>query len=200
MKMYLDKAKKRMKEINERKKQIKAMGVKDPYGKLSPNEPQPCTEEEVKALEEKLGRPLPSSYREFLLWMGKGVGKGTFMYGSDFFVWSWEQEQEMLELAREVLQDDQFPGELPEDAFVFFFHLSYTFCFFRLSEGEDPPVYLWFETYTEFKKINEHFSDWLLREIELHGEGVELYAPSSTEVKEGSSDVFRESEEKDGRN
>jgi len=100
----------------------------------------------------------------------------------------------MLELAREVLQDDQFPGELPEDAFVFFFHLSHAFCFFRLSEGDDPPVYLWVEGYTEFKKTHEHFSDWLMKEIELHGRGVELHGelmlkrlgkaePSSTDVK-----------------
>lgn len=193
--MYLDKAKKRMEEINELKRQLKAMGVEDSaLGQLRLNEPQPCTEEEVKALEEKLGRPLPSAYREFLLWMGKGVGDGTFMSSEDFFVWNWEREQDMLELAREVLQDDQFPGELPEDAFVFFFSLSHAFCFFRLSEGDDPPVYLWVEGYTEFKKTDEHFSDWLMKEIELHGKVVELYGermlkrlgkaePSSTDVK-----------------
>ncbi len=191
--MYFEEAKKKMEEISKMKEFLNSMGMEG--GELSLDKPRPCTEEEVKALEEKLGRPLPSSYREFLLWMGKGVGNGDamrFMCSEDFFIWNWEQEQEMLELAREVLQDDQFPGELPEDAFVFFFHLSYIFCFFRLSEGDDPPVYLWEETCTEFKKTHEHFSDWLLKEIEIHGEGVELYAPSSTEVK---GDVSGESEE-----
>ncbi|MEM1544609.1 MAG: SMI1/KNR4 family protein [Candidatus Bathyarchaeia archaeon] len=55
-------------------------------GHLRLNELKPCTEEEMKALEEKLGRSLPAAYREFLLWTGKRVGRGTFMRNEDFFV------------------------------------------------------------------------------------------------------------------
>jgi len=43
------------------------------------NQPQPCTEEEVRALEEKLGQSLPAAYREFLLWMGHGAKGGSWM-------------------------------------------------------------------------------------------------------------------------
>ncbi|MFN3422139.1 MAG: SMI1/KNR4 family protein [Armatimonadota bacterium] len=125
--MYLNKAKHRLEEINEMKRKLKAMGIKDSaWGELRLNEPQPCTEEEVRALEEKLGKSLPAAYREFLLWMGKGVGKGKFMTSEDFFIWNWE-------------------------------------------------------------KTHEHFSDWLLEEIEQHGEGVELYAPSSIEMEGNAS-------------
>lgn len=177
--MYLERAKRRLEEINEMKKRFKEMGIEgSDWGELRLNEPEPCTEDEVKALEEKLGRTLPEAYKEFLLWMGKGVGKGNLMAGEDFFVWNWEKEQEMLKLVRELFEEDEFPGELPEDAFVFLFHQGYSFLFFRLSEGDDPPVYLWIESETSFQKISEHFSDWLLERIELHGKSVKNYGES----------------------
>ncbi|MFN4180800.1 MAG: hypothetical protein ACK4I8_10840, partial [Armatimonadota bacterium] len=60
-----------------------------------------------------------------------------------------------------------------------------------------PPVYLWCEGYTEFKKTHEHFSDWLLKEIELDWQVVKGYGESMLKkVGKTIEDVFGDGEEK----
>jgi hypothetical protein len=115
--MYLDKAKKKEEALHQ-------VGFEDLV---------PCTEDEIAFLERWLKRPCPQAYREFLHWMGYWGG-GLFV-GSDFF---YERLMNMQEWARALLEEDHYPGELPEDAFVFFMHQGYRFYFFRFSEGADP--------------------------------------------------------------
>lgn len=124
-----------------------------------------CTEEEVSILEQKIGRFLPAAYREFLLWMGRGTG-GLFQ-GSECLYWDVIPLQKA---AADLMQEDEFSGPFPEDAFVLLMHQGYQFHFFRTSEGDDPPVYHYLEGQEEssMKLVYSHFSDFLLAMVENH--------------------------------
>lgn len=145
--MYLDKAKKLFEESNV----------------VAPDSFKPCTEEEVRALEERAGRPLPEVYKEFLLWMGHGAG--GFLAGTHCL---YEHLPDIQEGAVELLEENTFPEPLPDDAFVFLMHQGYQFMFFRLSEGDDPPVYYYHESVhkTAFERRFDHFSQVLMLEAE----------------------------------
>lgn len=131
------------------------------YGK-----PIPCTGGEVQELEKALGHRLPEAYRAFLFWMGHSGG--GFLRGSDCF---YEQLRDIQIFAKELLEEDQFGGVLPEEAFVFFMHQGYQFNFFCFNEGEDPPVYVYREeipVQTTFSRLYPTVSDFLVTEMEGH--------------------------------
>ncbi|MFB2837368.1 SMI1/KNR4 family protein [Floridanema evergladense] len=147
--MYLDRVKKQLIELKL----------------ASPDELLGCTQDEVVELEEKLGILLPKAYQEFLLLMGHGAGR--FLRGSDCFF------KDLLVLKRwaiELLEENNFPESLPEDAFVFLMHQGYQFSFFRVSQGDDPPTYSYCEgtDETAFIKSHDKYSDFLMTEVEIH--------------------------------
>jgi len=133
----------------------------------------PCTENEVSALEQKLGLVLPQTYIEFLLWMGHGAG--SFLQGESVFY----QDLPLDEEARQLLVEDGIAIPLPEDAFVFYMHQGYQFMFMRLTEGPNPPVYYYGEEQAAylseeqrertFTLLYESFSAFLVATIEEHG-------------------------------
>jgi hypothetical protein len=147
--LYLDRVKKRLDELYM----------------LPPAELKPCTEEEIVELEQRLGVKLPQAYREYLLWMGHGGG--SFTVGTECL---YEDLPQIQHWARELLEEDQFLLKLPEDAFVFEMHQGYTFNFFRLSEGDDPPVYTYEEDsgQTSFTEVYPRYSDAMMAWIENH--------------------------------
>ncbi len=101
-----------------------------------------CTPEEVAELERQLRLELPLAYKEFLLYAGKGLG--DFEIGSDIFY----DEVDLVELqqtAREFLIEDNAPQRFPEDAYAFWMHQGYQFCFFNTTEGDNPPVHYYIE-------------------------------------------------------
>lgn len=51
---------------------------------------------------------------------------------------------------------------IPDTAFVFAMHQGCAFVFFRLGEGDDPPVYL-FEEVEQIKALEMSFSAWFSR-------------------------------------
>src|SRR6266851_6487960 len=122
--MYLDQVKARLEDLHI----------------VSTDEIVPCTEDEVHTLERQLGFSLPGAYKEFLLWMGHGAG--ILLRGSDCF---YQHLPPLRTWAEELLEENNFPEPLPEDAFVFFMHQGYQFNFFRISEGDDPPVHFYGE-------------------------------------------------------
>ena len=61
---------------------------------------------------------MPAAYQEFLLWMGHGAGK--FLRGSDCF---FQHLPYLQEWALELLQENNFPENLPEDTFIFLMHI-----------------------------------------------------------------------------
>jgi len=76
------------------------------------------------------------------------------------------------EWAKELLQNNNFPLPLPDDAFVFFMHQGYQFSFIRLSEGSDPPTYSYLEGQEEqyFVKTHDKLTDFLVTEMEFYGD------------------------------
>jgi len=147
--MYLDKLKSRFAQLNI----------------ASPNGVKPCTEEEVHILEQALRIDLPYAYREFLLWMGHGAG--DFWRGSQCW---YKHLPRLRQAAIELLTENQSPLYLPEDGFVFFMHQGYQFDFFKLAEGQDPPVYFYGEWTDQLSFTLTHpaFSEFLSEQIEAH--------------------------------
>jgi hypothetical protein len=73
----------------------------------------------------------------------------------DFFINSWEAESGIRRKAKRLLEESKATETLSEDAFVFLFDeskdfQSRDFLFFRLSEGEDPPVYTFYVSFNHF--------------------------------------------------
>jgi SMI1-KNR4 cell-wall len=132
---------------------------------VKPDELVGCTRDEVSAIEQQLGIPLPLAYQEFLLSMGHSAGQ--FLRGSDCF---FKHLPQLQEWAIDLLQENNFAQSLPEDAFIFFMHQGYQFSFFRVSEGADPPTYSYSEETdeTSFIKSHESFSEFLATEVEIH--------------------------------
>ena len=124
---------------------------------------EPCTTEEINILEKQLKISFPGAYREFLLWMGHGAGR--FLRGAEFF---YGRLFVLLDWANEVLEENHFPGNLPQNAFVFYMHQGYEFAFFIVGEGDDPPVYYYNETIarSSFAVKHNSFSEFLLDCIE----------------------------------
>ncbi len=134
-------------------------------GIVASSEMHPCTDEEVAVLEQQIGQPLPAAYREFLLWIGHGAG--IFLQGSDAF---YQHLNHLRQSAQDLLLENNITATLPEDVFVFYMHQGYQFMFFRLSEGDDPPVYYFGEGEGQdtFTLLYPHYSKFLDTEIEGH--------------------------------
>jgi len=128
------------------------------------NKPLPCTSIEVSSLEADLGISLPKTYKEFLLYMGKG--SGAIFQGSDCF---YRNLQRIQVWAKQLLAENNFAEPLPNDAFVFFMHQGYQFSFFKLSNGDNPPIYSYCEGQQEnyFIKTDESIGSFLGAELEL---------------------------------
>lgn len=135
-------------------------------------EVQPSSESELHLLEQKTGARLPEAYREFLRWMGHGAG--NFLQGTDVF---YQQLDGLNSAAQELLLENGIADELPEDAFVFYMHQGYQFMFFRLLEGDDPPIYFFGEGTGQehLTQLYQHFSDFLKQEIEGHARLIQRF-------------------------
>jgi hypothetical protein len=126
----------------------------------------PCTEAEVKTLEQQIHQRLPAAYREFLLWAGYG---GAFLMLGDTVFYP---DLPLNQYAVELLQEDG-TEVLPPDAFVFSMHQGYQFYFFPTMEGNNPPVYYYLQPgitdrgYSGiFIQRHEHFTLFLANCIE----------------------------------
>ncbi len=147
--MYLDRVKERVQELHL----------------LAQNVVWPCTEQEIEQLEEWMHISLPAAYKEFLLWMGHRAG-GLFF---DAHCHYWDLEHNQI-VAAQMLQENNFPVSLPQDAFVFYIDQATIFYFFLLSEGEDPPVYMYEELMPgpTFPLAYHKYSEYLAAEVEKY--------------------------------
>ncbi|MCY7334039.1 MAG: SMI1/KNR4 family protein [Pseudanabaena sp. CAN_BIN31] len=129
------------------------------------NKPSPCSQSEILSLEHHFHISLPTTYKVILRSMGHGAE--NFWEGEDCF---YRHLPQIQKLAKKLLKENNFPLPLPSDAFVFFMHQGYQFSFFKLSEGDNPPVYSYLEDqeYPDFRKTHEKLSDFLATEIDLY--------------------------------
>jgi len=115
-----------------------------------------CTVAQIDAIEEQWGVKLPLAYRE--LYQIKGYGGFAFFEGNDYRFNEYEQMRidaaEIAEPESKVLVED--PNTL-----VFGLYGPFSrFWFFKLDEGDDPPVYEFDESRT-WHKIADSFSDFI---------------------------------------
>lgn len=164
--MYLDQAKAAFSRshlaAHDAFRQHEEMHVRYLDGKKPEAVVRGCTDEEVATLEQRIGRFLPAAYREFLLWIGHSAE--YLLRGSNVFYPDLERLHTSTE---ELLQENNITTPLPDDAFVFYMHQGYQCSFFRLSEGDNPPVYFYGEGegLDTFRLGYPHYSDFLEAEI-----------------------------------
>jgi len=97
---------------------------------------KPCSAADVATLEQQHGVQLPEVYRQFLFHFGRGLE--GYETGTDFTL-NWLPG--MKPAADRMLAAEGFQT-LAENAFVFWMHQGYQFCFFMCSaEHEDPEVW-----------------------------------------------------------
>lgn len=124
-----------------------------------------CSTREVAKIEDHIQHKLPLAYVKFLFAMGKDAGK--FMDGSSVF---YNEIFDLKDGAIELLEDNDFKP-LPDNTFVFYMHQGYQFAFFYLTDGDDPPVYYYYEgrTQGDFEKIEVSFTDFLESQLIMSG-------------------------------
>ena len=131
----------------------------------------PCTQEEVDRLESMLPCQyhLPAAYKEFLLYGGKQIGN---LFG--YIDSSYRSAKVLLEYDRQyvihLLKTEDPNARLPKNIFVICEHLNCHFSYLVLTEGEDPPVYLWEKGkggLEASQKKYDSFSDYLREKISL---------------------------------
>lgn len=115
-----------------------------------------CSPEEIAKVRAEFKIPLPLAYEEFLSQMGRSAGR--FYEGTDMF---FPKILGAKAAARELVAEDPFGVEFPDDAIPFSMHQGYQFLFVRSSEGDDPPVYYYLEQSGQFEVKADEFSKFL---------------------------------------
>ncbi|MDJ0574109.1 MAG: SMI1/KNR4 family protein [Xenococcaceae cyanobacterium MO_234.B1] len=130
----------------------------------------PCSQLEIDELESLLPYKykLPKAYKEFLLYGGKKIE--NLFRGVDF---SYAMAKTLIENGYRDIYKMLKPWdpnvELPKDLFVINEHLGSNLTYFRLTEGDNPPVYFWEEGEGGLKvaeKETDTFSGFLKKRIE----------------------------------
>ncbi len=103
------------------------------------NKLRPLNNEDVHKIEAEFKVTLPKVYKVFLLLMGRGAG--VYMQGSSVF---YNELFLLKEGVKELLSENNMEP-IPKDAFVFWMHQGYQAAYFKLNEGDDPPVYYFSE-------------------------------------------------------
>jgi hypothetical protein len=129
------------------------------YLKLIGHKMNPCTKDEIEMLHRFCGKGrLPQDYIIFMEFAGNGI---RFLRGSSY---AMEEIFKLKEWAIELLNENNSAESLNDNDFVFFMHQGYQFYFFKLNEGENPPVYFYSEGQNGnlFKEESESFSNFII--------------------------------------
>jgi len=122
----------------------------------------PCATDELNEVKKLIGtNKLPEAYIEFLEVMGGGT-EHTFLRGESCYI---DELLELNEWGTELLEENRVPLKLTPNDFVFWMSQGCMFCFFKLDEGENPPVYFYAEGKKKegFYKITDTFTEFLQR-------------------------------------
>ena len=130
-------------------------------------QPEGATLDQVQGAEKQLGISLPPAYREFLQWMG--VSPAGILLGSD---WLIDDLPDLKPKAIKLMASNNFPKQLPADAFVFWMNQNNVLTFVLLSQGDASPVYRYHQTLDtkDFTIINKDYPEWLTQQIQEHVE------------------------------
>jgi SMI1/KNR4 family protein SUKH-1 len=163
---------------------------------LRDDHPIGCNAKEIEDVETCIGGRLPEAYREFLTWMGHSCGR--FLQGSDCF---YENLKDVQGYARDLLKEDHSVEVLPEDAFVFM-HQGYYFLFFRLADGDDPPIYSYLENTAKpeesiITKEYLRLNDFLLAELETYIQGRKEIIEQNAEIEKTNPSLAKKLEDLD---
>lgn len=128
------------------------------------------TEEQMEKLCSSIkGKNLPKAYIEFMSAMGNGTEgrdgyRDGFMDGEDCFM---DRIFELKQWGVELLEENESKNLLTDDDFVFWMSQGCTFCFFKLTEGDNPPVYFYNESGEDrFIKIADSLIEFLINYLE----------------------------------
>ncbi len=121
----------------------------------------PATNQEIDFLKSSISKSLPQSYIQYLMLMGNGTPNG-FLKGHSCFL---NELLNLKEWSNELLDENNFEKKLTEDDFVFWMSQGYQFVFFKLNEGNNPPIYYYREgtNQLDFIKITNSFTEFLYR-------------------------------------
>jgi hypothetical protein len=175
--MYIDRIRRRLVELSE-------MGIFDM------DDVEPCTEEEIEALEGKLGFPLPGAVREFYLWGGRDFS--SLFQGSAILHVADHMKEDYRQSARKILQEEGGDTAIVEGPIVII-EMDYNgqFCFVRGDAGDDPPVYVKNEQKPAFCSC-ARFSDFFGMTVELNAGVEEInWIDSQAELSEAAEQRAR---------
>ncbi|HVH32753.1 MAG TPA: SMI1/KNR4 family protein [Tahibacter sp.] len=119
--------------------------------------------QQIAALEQSAGAALPLAYRHFLAAAGEDAP--GFFTGTSFFR---SQIGGLHAAANALLEENGETVRLSADAFVFAMHQGYVFHYFLLSEGDDPPIYMYDEGNGPPAKLCDTYSEYLRDSIGWH--------------------------------
>lgn len=122
----------------------------------------PCSEAEIgEVINDK---HVPMAFLEFLRLMGKGKNcrSNYFNCVSNYYLF-YPQIVNLTIEVREVLREDNIKISLDKEAFVFMIdNQGVQWFFFRLDEGDNPPVYMYTEAREDrFDKICDSYTDFI---------------------------------------
>jgi hypothetical protein len=118
-----------------------------------------CTEGEVNGIEAGLKVKFPRAYRELYLLLGK---KRAFRIAPENG-YKFPEYKEMQAGAKEITDSNGITLDY-DNIFVFVvFEENAVISFFRLDEGDDPPVYEYEGGSEEPEQVTAHFSDYIKR-------------------------------------
>lgn len=111
------------------------------------------------------GKNLPKAYIEFMSVMGNGT-EGRYMGGDSCFM---DEIYDLKQGAVELLEENESINMLTDDDFVFWMSQGCMFCFFKLTEGDNPPVYFYNESGEDkFIKVAESIVEFLINRLEMN--------------------------------
>jgi len=119
-----------------------------------------CTEEEVNRIEQEAGVKFPRSYRELYLILGHFYGFGVIDENS----FDFPDYMGMRKKAEAIISSSKADFQLNDDMFVFGCVVENgVFFFFKLVEGDNPPVYEYQEGDETYTMVTESFSSFVQR-------------------------------------
>lgn len=126
-----------------------------------PDEFDGCNDADILSIQTKFELELPKCYCDFLRAMGRGAG--SFLVGTDF---TYPDIMDLRESAECLLAECGVNFRLPANAFVFADHGGYNFVFFYCDGEDDPPTFLFVDSYDAPMQNAESFSEWLTLAVE----------------------------------